>query len=83
MNAADIRDMGGTQSLYWTVAIPVTVVVLAVAFVYGYKGDEIGDWVHDTIHARNAARFLRRAAGGGDQAAAGSWEGRGSGQVGS
>jgi hypothetical protein len=61
MNTADIRDIEATQSLYWTVAIPVTVAVLAVAFIYGYKGDEIGDWIHDRIRLWKAARFSRPA----------------------
>ncbi len=61
MNTADIRDMDASQSLYWTVAIPVTVTVLAVAFVYGYKGDEIGDWIHDRIRARNDTWLSRPA----------------------
>lgn len=51
MNAAGIRDMEAGQTLYWAVAIPITVVVVAVAFVYGYKGDEIGDWIHDKMHS--------------------------------
>lgn len=59
MNTVDIRDTEATQSLYWTVAIPVTVVVLALAFVYGYRGDEIGDWIHDRIRLWNAARASR------------------------
>lgn len=54
MNTVDIRDIEATQTLYWTIAIPVTVVVLAIAFVYGYKGDEIGDWIHDRIRPTNA-----------------------------
>jgi hypothetical protein len=55
MNTADIRDIDARQSLYWTIAIPVTVAVLTSAFIYGYKGDEIGDWIHDrTRHWRGA-----------------------------
>lgn len=54
MNTVDIRDIEASQSLYWTIAIPVTIVVLALAFVYGYKGDEIGDWIHDKIALRKA-----------------------------
>ncbi len=57
MNTVDIRDTEASQSLYWTVAIPVTVAVLAVAFVYGYKGDDIGDWIHDRIRVWNATPF--------------------------
>jgi hypothetical protein len=53
MNTSDIRDIDSSQSLYWTIAIPVTALVLALAFVYGYRGDEIGDWVHDRVqHVR-------------------------------
>jgi hypothetical protein len=56
MNTADIRDIDARQSLYWTIAIPVTVAVLTCAFIYGYKGDEIGDWIHDRIRHRRGAR---------------------------
>ncbi len=61
MNTVDIRETEDTQSLYWAVAIPVTVVVLAIAFVYSYKGDEIGDWMHDKIRLWNATRVPRPA----------------------
>jgi len=50
MNTADIHDTEAGQSLYWMIAIPVTVTVLALAFVYWYKGDEIGDWIHEKTH---------------------------------
>jgi len=50
MNTAKIHDTEAGQSLYWMIAIPVTVTVLALAFVYWYKGDEIGDWIHDKTH---------------------------------
>jgi hypothetical protein len=63
MNTVDIRDIEATQSLYWIVAIPVTVVVLVVAFVYGYRGDDIGDWIHDGIPLWNATRFSIPAEG--------------------
>jgi hypothetical protein len=52
MNTVDIRDIEADQRLYWTISIPVTIAVLALAFVYGYKGDEIGDWIHDKILLR-------------------------------
>ena len=55
-------NTGATQSLYWTITtIPVTVVVLAVAFVYGYKGDEVGDWIYDRIRVWDGTRFARPA----------------------
>lgn len=45
MNTTDIRDIDASQTLYWFIAIPITAGVLAAAFLYGYKGDEIEDWV--------------------------------------
>lgn len=54
MNTVDIRDIEASQSLYWTISIPVTILVIALAFIYGYKGDEIGDWIHDKIALRKA-----------------------------
>lgn len=56
MNTTDIRDIEASQTLYWTIAIPVTVAVLAFAFVYGYRGDEIGDWIHDRVRLARGAR---------------------------
>ncbi|KAL1840531.1 hypothetical protein VTJ49DRAFT_352 [Mycothermus thermophilus] len=46
MNTIDIRDIDANQTLYWIIAIPVTLMTLFAAFAYGYKGDEIGDWIH-------------------------------------
>ncbi len=39
MNTVDLRDMESDQTLFWTVAMPTTFVVLAIAFLYGYKWD--------------------------------------------
>ncbi|KAK0620585.1 hypothetical protein B0T14DRAFT_604152 [Immersiella caudata] len=50
MNTADIRDVDATQYLYWSIAVPVTLVVLTFAFVYGYRGDEIDDWIRGIFH---------------------------------
>ncbi|KXX76191.1 Magnesium transport protein CorA [Madurella mycetomatis] len=61
MNTVDIRDIGATQSLYWTIAVPVTIVVLAIALAYGYKGDEIGDWIRDRISLWKSNRVPRSA----------------------
>jgi hypothetical protein len=73
MNTSDIRDIDARQSLYWTIAIPVTVAVLTCAFIYGYKGDEIDDWIHDRIRHWRRAREpttswdqTRRLTDGGD-----------------
>ncbi|KAK4085052.1 uncharacterized protein Triagg1_42 [Trichoderma aggressivum f. europaeum] len=44
MNTADVRDMHYKQGLFWVTGIPVTLFVLTLACIYGYKGDEICDW---------------------------------------
>ncbi|KAK5987540.1 hypothetical protein PT974_11672 [Cladobotryum mycophilum] len=45
MNTIDMRSTHYNQQLFWMTAIPVTVAVLALAFIYGYKGDDIRDWM--------------------------------------
>ncbi|UKZ54094.1 hypothetical protein TrVGV298_007900 [Trichoderma virens] len=45
MNTADVRNMNHKQGLFWATGIPVTIFVLTMACIYGYKGDEIRDWV--------------------------------------
>ncbi|KAL2124626.1 hypothetical protein VTJ04DRAFT_991 [Mycothermus thermophilus] len=57
MNTIDIRDIDADQTLYWTIAIPVTFLTLFATFVYGYKGDEIGDWLHRKFHSKIMRRF--------------------------
>ncbi|KAJ4854886.1 corA-like mg2+ transporter protein domain-containing protein [Trichoderma breve] len=44
MNTADVRNMHYKQGLFWATGIPVTLFVLTLACIYGYKGDEIRDW---------------------------------------
>ncbi|KAL3467177.1 hypothetical protein BJX64DRAFT_283902 [Aspergillus heterothallicus] len=41
MNTADIRDMDLNQSLFWEVAVPVTVVVVAAVLVGAYNAGRI------------------------------------------
>ena len=60
MNTTDIRDIGHDQGLFWSIAVPVTACVVVLALSYGYKGEEILDW----IHVR--ARRHERPPGGGD-----------------
>ena len=50
MNTNDIRNMDNNQELFWSVAVPVTVLVLSLAFFYAYKGDDIEDWLSETMH---------------------------------
>ncbi|KAL9571877.1 hypothetical protein ACKAV7_003866 [Fusarium commune] len=45
MNTTDIRDTKNDQRIFWTVSIPITAGVLALAFIYGYMGDEIHDCI--------------------------------------
>ncbi|KAK8035750.1 hypothetical protein PG991_001823 [Apiospora marii] len=41
MNTTDVRDTDWDQRMFWACALPVTVGVLTLAFVYGYKWDMI------------------------------------------
>ncbi|RMZ71165.1 Mg2+ transporter [Pyrenophora seminiperda CCB06] len=43
MNTADIRDMNQTQSLFWSVAIPLTILTVGGCMLIGYNGDEMVD----------------------------------------
>ncbi|KKP07345.1 hypothetical protein THAR02_00542 [Trichoderma harzianum] len=50
MNTADVRNMQYKQGLFWATGIPVTLFVLTLACIYGYKGDEIRDWAIQRSH---------------------------------
>lgn len=58
MNTTDIRDTEFTQRIFWTTATPVTAAVLALAFLYGYKGDQIGGWLERIPQYRDRNRLL-------------------------
>ncbi|TQN64374.1 hypothetical protein CSHISOI_11048 [Colletotrichum shisoi] len=45
MNTTDIRDIDRDQKVFWTSALPVTLGVVGLAFVYGYKWDSVLAWV--------------------------------------
>jgi hypothetical protein len=47
MNTSDLRDMDSRQSLFWAVAIPLTVGTVGTCLMVGYNGDEIRDAVSD------------------------------------
>ena len=38
MNTSDLRDMNYSQSMFWATAIPVTVIIVIVAMVFGFQG---------------------------------------------
>ena len=44
MNTTDIRDMGSSSSLFWTIAIPLTAVTMASVLYIGYNGDDLRDF---------------------------------------
>lgn len=52
MNTNDIRNMDSNQPLSWAVAVPVTALVLAAAFLYGYKSDEVEDVLRPWLQPR-------------------------------
>lgn len=56
MNTSDIRDMESNQRLFWSVAVPVTVLVLTAAFIYGYKADEVMDVLRRWLQPRPRVR---------------------------
>ncbi|KAI1087686.1 hypothetical protein F5B19DRAFT_497148 [Rostrohypoxylon terebratum] len=56
MNTTDIRDTDYDQRLFWAVSLPVTFVVLALAFFYGYKGDTIEDRILTLIYDKRERR---------------------------
>lgn len=67
MNTVDIRDMTETQSLFWIVAICVTVGVLGVSIFLAFQGGNILEQLHLWLDARkerstSAAAASRRAA---------------------
>lgn len=41
MNTTDIRDMASNQSLFWIIAVPLTVVTMGLAMFIGYNGDDL------------------------------------------
>ncbi|KAL7948773.1 hypothetical protein V8C42DRAFT_312299 [Trichoderma barbatum] len=45
MNTVDVRDTEYSQKIFWTTGIPLTAAVLSLAFIYGYKGEELRDWM--------------------------------------
>ncbi|KAH6967634.1 hypothetical protein BKA56DRAFT_678796 [Ilyonectria sp. MPI-CAGE-AT-0026] len=43
MNTTDVRDTDWDQRIFWSSAVPVTVFVLTLAIIYGYKWDVVVD----------------------------------------
>ncbi|UKZ95228.1 uncharacterized protein TrAFT101_010077 [Trichoderma asperellum] len=53
MNTVDVRDSDWNQGIFWITGIPLTLGVLSLAFVYGYKGEEIRDWMIPKLQGRS------------------------------
>jgi hypothetical protein len=51
MNTADLRDMDSRQGLFWSVAIPLTVLTVGSCLLIGYNGDELRDTVSSLYRA--------------------------------
>jgi hypothetical protein len=51
MNTSDIRDMESTQSLFWTIAIPLTAVVMGTIFIVAYNGDKLRKRISDSYRS--------------------------------
>lgn len=60
MNTTDVRDTPHDQTIFWTAAIPVTAGVVALSFIYGYKGDAIEDFVSRAFWSMAPGKKKRR-----------------------
>ena len=52
MNTNDIRNTEQDQSLFWQVAVPVTALVVGLAFLYAYWGAQIEDRLLSELHTQ-------------------------------
>lgn len=52
MNTTDVRDMEWNQKIFWSSAIPLTLAVLSIALLYGYKWDLIISRVRSACRSR-------------------------------
>ena len=55
MNTADVRSLNQGQWLYWVIALPVTIVVIAVAIVVVLKGEMLRELVVKNRVAKETA----------------------------
>ncbi|KAF1948666.1 hypothetical protein CC80DRAFT_540815 [Byssothecium circinans] len=63
MNTSDIRDMDNTQSLFWSIALPLTTVVMGTILFIAYNGDELRDRLSDlyrTLTGKQQRRISTR-----------------------
>lgn len=63
MNTSDIRDMDNKQSLFWEIAIPLTVGIMATMLAIAYNGDDIrdyADWLYGALTGKQDRRLSAR-----------------------
>ncbi|KAG4412168.1 hypothetical protein IFR04_014687 [Cadophora malorum] len=60
MNTADIRDMDKSQTIFWIVSVPTTVVVLVLALLAANKGDVVGEWLLKRESRRKKQKFAKK-----------------------
>ncbi|KAJ5959242.1 Mg2+ transporter protein CorA-like/Zinc transport protein ZntB [Penicillium vulpinum] len=61
MNTTDIRDTNFDQTIFWEIAIPLTIVIVTLAFLYGYKWDDIYEYGIEWREERSRKRAQKRA----------------------
>lgn len=67
MNTSDLRDMDSNQQLFWAVGVPLTALVLAIAFIYGYKSEEFADLFRRSLEPRVRQKEMTRTGQGREQ----------------
>lgn len=61
MNTSDIRSTDSSQWLFWSIALPLTVLTMATALSIGYYGERIGDALAQLLPAARATSEHGRA----------------------
>lgn len=65
MNTADIRDMSSSQTLFWVISAPLTVVIITIILFVAFQVDRIREafdafWTYDsTLGAKSRSAVLR------------------------
>ncbi|KAL1604987.1 hypothetical protein SLS60_004530 [Paraconiothyrium brasiliense] len=64
MNTSDIRDMENKQGLFWEIALPLTVSIMAIMLAIAYNGDEIRDFSSSIYRSLTGKQDRRLSARG-------------------
>jgi hypothetical protein len=57
MNTTDIRDMASSQTLFWSIAIPVTMLIGGVSLLIAYHGSSIWERLRAIANAARKPEF--------------------------